>query len=107
MNSVIGSILASQASRSNITTGEVHIHRKDSREFSILEWKHTAEQDFQVPVVSSLVKLLVGKKRKFLACDALWRNRQQMDFRASARSQFAEDETLALWQNRIRIIFER
>lgn len=107
MDSIFGSILASQTSRSNISPGEVHIHRKDSREFSILQRKHTAEQDLQMSVVSSLVKLLVGQKRKFLACDTLWWNGQQMDFRASARSQFTEDETLALWQNRIRIVFER
>lgn len=97
MNSIFGSILASQASCSNIAPGEVHIHRKDGREFSILQGKHAAEQDLQMPVVCCLVKLLVGQKRKFLACDALWWNGQQMDFWTSARSQFTEDETLALW----------
>lgn len=97
MNRIVGRVLAGKPCRTCATTGEVHIHGKDAGEFSIVQGKHTAEEDLQISLISGSLKRLVGEQGEFFPRHPLRRDWHQMNIRTVAMAEFTESKTLALW----------
>lgn len=57
-------------------------------------------------MLSSLIKFLVGEKSEFLACYSLRRDGQEIYLWTRAVAQFAQDESSALREDRIALVFE-
>lgn len=105
MNTILSRILASETCRTCVASRKVHIHREDSCEFAILERENAAEENFQIAMLPSLIKSLVGEKSEFFARYSLRRDGQEIYLWTRAVAQFAQDESLTLREDRIAFVF--